>query len=786
MRERTGGYPLPSFLRFAEPGRDTFLGASLALGCAVFVVALIYALLAVRGAFSEPSAPATSGLALFALLHGGAASVEVPPVPELFGIGGSLRLGLPITSFVLLPFLASLLGARFVATRVRTPLLFILVAGLTYAIAVAILAFFGATSTESGSVTVRLEPGPLSTALRGFLCVGLGTLLGTAATRGPLLPARVRQVLRGTLWAVGVSLAMALLLAVVISLAQSLGAPGTGAEQAPAQSPLQEAPEGLTPVLSGGGNVEAALTAVGTMVALAPVALAYLWLVAHGAPVGFQRAPDLGEIPLVGEALADVPLRVALLGAWPWGEAWRFLLLAPVVGLVVGGMISARGTPVGSRWRQGALVALPYAALAYITATLFGVTADITLAEAASIEVAFRASLIWLLLLVPIGAALGAVGGLLTRADAFPVAHPKRAFLATSIVSGLVLLASLPALFALSPGGAAPAGPLASEGEPFSASPEPSAEESTPPTEDESSPTPAEQGVADSPADPVFDPLLPTLTEKTSVPIMLPSELPEELQNVAVDADRSGEEYGILFLGEPSGNIEQSYVHAYDIGTLIAAPEPQYGTSDIFVVTSEETVELPDGREATLRYMEPREGELVNQGPYWEGSFEKEGHTYFLTVAWADPSGDIARQTLSSMVEVPDDVSLDDTRSEAEVVEAAEDYYEAVDREDWAYTYDTLDSETKALFSEDEWYRKNQYFADTEGLDLSAMDVQVNGSSSDPVVSVTVYRTFTDGTSITRDTYFVLEDGEWKHRFTEGEKEIFMPGVPYEEFVVAR
>jgi hypothetical protein len=66
------------------------------------------------------------------------------------------------------------------------------------------------------------------------------------------------------------------------------------------------------------------------------------------------------------------------------------------------------------------------------------------------------------------------------------------------------------------------------------------------------------------------------------------------------------------------------------------------------------------------------------------------------------------------------------------------------------------------------------------------MDVVVNGSASDPEVGVTVYRTFQDGTSITRDTIFVQEDGEWKHRFTEEEEGIFMPGTPYEDFVAAQ
>lgn len=65
-------------------------------------------------------------------------------------------------------------------------------------------------------------------------------------------------------------------------------------------------------------------------------------------------------------------------------------------------------------------------------------------------------------------------------------------------------------------------------------------------------------------------------------------------------------------------------------------------------------MKLKDGTEATLRYMEPKDGELVNQGPYWEGSFEREGQSYYLTLPLADPSGDIARRVLSSMVEVSD------------------------------------------------------------------------------------------------------------------------------------
>jgi len=124
-----------------------------------------------------------------------------------------------------------------------------------------------------------------------------------------------------------------------------------------------------------------------------------------------------------------------------------------------------------------------------------------------------------------------------------------------------------------------------------------------------------------------------------------------------------------------------------------------------------------------------------------------------------------------------------ESQTETDLVEAVEDYYQAVDREDWAYTYQNLDSQTKAMFDEEEWYLKNQWFADTEGLELATMDVAVDGSPSDPVVGVTVYRTFKDGTVIDRDTLFLFEDGVWKHRFGEEEIGIFMPDASFEEFV---
>jgi hypothetical protein len=178
------------------------------------------------------------------------------------------------------------------------------------------------------------------------------------------------------------------------------------------------------------------------------------------------------------------------------------------------------------------------------------------------------------------------------------------------------------------------------------------------------------------------------------------------------------------------------------------------------------------------------EGLQLDYRPFLRG----DAHTWYIGDVEELPQAE-APETRSPETESPSASPSSEevpAGSETEVVEAAEDYYQAVDQENWAFTYDNLDAQTRAMFTEEEWYAKNQYFADTEGLELATLNVVVNGSPSDPVVSVTVYRTFKDGTSITRDTLFVSEDGAWKHRFTEEEIALFMPGVPYEEFVAAQ
>jgi hypothetical protein len=101
-----------------------------------------------------------------------------------------------------------------------------------------------------------------------------------------------------------------------------------------------------------------------------------------------------------------------------------------------------------------------------------------------------------------------------------------------------------------------------------------------------------------------------------------------------------------------------------------------------------------------------------------------------------------------------------------EAREAAEEYYRAAGAEDWDYTYDHLDAETKSRFTREEWFKKNQWFADKGEVIYHIESVERLGTSSGLVVGVSLRLTYEDGSSSTCSTYFVHEDGEWKHAFS--------------------
>ncbi len=123
---------------------------------------------------------------------------------------------------------------------------------------------------------------------------------------------------------------------------------------------------------------------------------------------------------------------------------------------------------------------------------------------------------------------------------------------------------------------------------------------------------------------------------------------------------------------------------------------------------------------------------------------------------------------------------------EAEAEAAAEEYYQAAGVGDWGYTYEHLDAETQSYFTREEWFLKNQWFADNGSVIYHIESVERLGTSSGVVVEVTLRLTYGDGSSSLRTTYFVLEGGEWKHAFGQEEYNLFMPEATYEEFVAAQ
>ena len=89
------------------------------------------------------------------------------------------------------------------------------------------------------------------------------------------------------------------------------------------------------------------------------------------------------------------------------------------------------------------------------------------------------------------------------------------------------------------------------------------------------------------------------------------------------------------------------------------------------------------------------------------------------------------------------------------------------------------------MFTEDEWAQKSQYYWDRNPTGYEILSVDLLSDSGDPTVEVRVRIRSVDDSTFDRTTYWVLEDGEWLHRFGQEEIESFMPGVPFEE-VVAR
>jgi len=367
-----------------------------------------------------------------------------------------------------------LAGSWALSRRERTFVVFALVAPICYSLILAVLALLFRVTSASNGAEITVSAIPLSAALHGLLIAGLGTLIGSVAARGPFLPDRARQVLRGGLAAVGISVVLTVLLAILLlaqtavpenpleDLRQDGGLPP--GENAQPKGPQAGDSGGPQAGDGGVGNAIGAVAgAIGAAFALLPASVGTLWLLAHGLPVGIQHAPDLSALPLVGKALKDVKLSASLLGDWPLAGTWRLLMLAPVVGLILGGAVAAHGTTPSHRWRYGALIAIPYSVIVLLTAILARLSVSLSAAEALKLDLVFGASIVWALLVLPVAAGLGAAGALLARRGSVLAPHPRWVGAITACACGILLLGTAPLVASSSSDVPAPDEALASQ-----------------------------------------------------------------------------------------------------------------------------------------------------------------------------------------------------------------------------------------------------------------------------------------------------------------------------------
>jgi hypothetical protein len=201
-------------------------------------------------------------------------------------------------------------------------------------------------------------------------------------------------------------------------------------------------------------------------------------------------------------------------------------------------------------------------------------------------------------------------------------------------------------------------------------------------------------------------------------------------------------------------------------------PAPLEGVT---VDQNEEATDSP--ARVTLRYEDGTQETITVIIPMLVNSGDEEGPQRFLI----EEEVSELREYLTSGSTAP---LGDDFAADAE--EAAEDYYRAAELEDWEYTYDHLDSETQSMFTLEEWSQKNQYYWDRSTITYDILSVEIVPDSEELLTEVIVRVTGEEGSSFIRTTYWVSENGEWLHRFSQEEIDLFMPDLSYGEFVEAQ
>lgn len=314
--------------------------------------------------------------------------------------------------------------------------------------------------------------------------------------------------------------------------------------------------------------------------------------------------------------------------------------------------------------------------------------------------------------------------------------------------------------------------------------PQPTAEQKT--TEPETSPEETSAGSEpspasvspDSPPNSAFDPLMAELRSRTDVPIMLPAELPEKLQNVAVDESASGGGYGVGFFVEPQDDVVESWSRTVGYGTMRTTPVDEAVSNEYFEAESVEEVELPDGTIANLRLLSPVDDQSGTQGEFWEGKFQRDDNEYTLVFLNPDRlTKDEVVQVLSSMVSVPNSIestsvseSEEDTTEEqvSDEEQGIQDfvfeYYAAVEQQDWEATYSLLADDSQAEFAEKEWIESQETREATDGGFSSLESAEVETIDG---VGAIVDLSFSDGTTGETTLNYSPTSQEWKRYLTD-------------------
>ncbi len=106
--------------------------------------------------------------------------------------------------------------------------------------------------------------------------------------------------------------------------------------------------------------------------------------------------------------------------------------------------------------------------------------------------------------------------------------------------------------------------------------------------------------------------------------------------------------------------------------------------------------------------------------------------------------------------------------AEDQALEAAQDYYAAAAAGNYSYTYDALTSNSQSRFTEEEWVAANTAL----GSDAASYDIYSTEMVDDTTATVGLTVTTMDGSGDDRTTFFVYENGDWKHELTEREYDL--------------